>query len=62
MFKVEVTTGIMRFSMFGMILIRLHWGTLCSAAENGGLKMDISGNFWGGASDSLVEIAITDFS
>ena len=43
-----------------------HWGTI--TAPNGDtsrrwdLEMDISDNFWGGASDALVDIAITDFN
>jgi len=44
----------------------LHWATV--DAPNGDTsrrwdyQMDISGNFWGGAGDALVDIAITDFS
>ena len=44
----------------------MHWATI--EGPNGDTSrrwdytMDISGNFWGGAGDALVDIAITDFS
>ena len=44
----------------------MHWATI--EAPGGDISrrwdytMDISGNFWGGAGDALVDIAITDFS
>ena len=44
----------------------LHWGTVegpgGDTSRRWDLEMDISGNFWGGAGDALVDIAITDFS
>ncbi len=44
----------------------LHWGTFMASGgdttRRWDLTMDISGNFWGGAGDALVDIAITDFS
>lgn len=43
-----------------------HWGTVASYDGDPSRRwdpvMDIRENFWGGASDALVEIAITDFS
>lgn len=44
----------------------MHWGTVAASdgdtSRRWDLEMDIRGNFWGGANDALVEIAITDFS
>ncbi len=44
----------------------LHWATIEGPSGDSSRRwdytMDISGNFWGGAGDPLVDIAITDFS
>ena len=39
-----------------------HWGTFVASRSEYGGEMDVSDNYWGGASDALVDIAITDFS
>ena len=39
-----------------------HWGTFVASRPEYGGEMDVSDNYWGGASDALVDIAITDFS
>ena len=44
----------------------MHWATIEAPGGDTSRRwdytMDISGNFWGGAGDALVDIAITDFS
>ncbi|XXK57878.1 hypothetical protein ACMAY9_07040 [Porticoccaceae bacterium nBUS_09] len=44
----------------------MHWATIEApygdTSRRWDYTMDISGNFWGGAGDALVDIAITDFS
>jgi subtilisin family serine protease len=44
----------------------MHWATIegpgGDTSRRWDYTMDISGNFWGGAGDALVDIAITDFS
>ena len=39
-----------------------QWGTFLAARSEYDADMDISGNFWGGASGSIIDFAINDYS